>query len=605
MTQAPRSSQESSIHSFVSRLCQPSWRRTAAAFAFAGSVAGCGGGSNGTDPAAQAVPSDPVGQGPQITLSAPKTVEGTNRISLQWSAHGNALVFAVLLKPSEAEQFAIVADGLSGTSTVINRGPAWKLDFPTARVKVRACTPGVRCVDSNEQPLLDALMAGIVPLQSARPDPSFTNPPSGPVMFALIGTSMMFNANGNRLLATGDAIYEFNRDAAGLWSRTPVQAKGGAQVLLSDDGNTMVLTAPGEPGTFGGVNPQPGPDDGTFDNSPFFGAVYVYVRDAQGQWQQQAHIRADSRLFGEDFGASAALSGNGNVLSVASAFGSARMYMFSRDAAGVWHQDAIFAFPQEQPSTDRESFEGTVGLSHDGRVVAIQGTDQFEQDNLLVVDRFVEVYANTPPAGWVKQARLPSRRQFILDVDDFFGNSIALDEDGTTIAVGAPEDDSDDTDTVGDPTNHKARMSGAVYIFKRAAGTSIWTQQAFLKARQAAPRDNFGRRIVLSRDGSVLIGQALGFAANVPGINRNNEADRVSGTPPGIDGSGSAAYIFERCGCAMWHQRATAIPPTPVTPLQTNVNIAMSGDAKTYAIAANSLQFVGGVTTQRMRVYVY
>src|SRR5262249_5711281 len=143
---------------------------------------------------------------------------------------------------------------------------------------------------------------------------------------------------------------------------------------------------------------------------------------------------------------------------------------------------------------------------------------------------------------------------------DTFGSSLALDFDGTTVAVAAPEDHSDDTDTIGDPRNRNAVASGAVYVFKRAA-ENAWQQQAFLKARQAASNDHFGQSIALSENGRVLLGAAFGLAANASGVNRNNEADRIA-VPPGDDLSGGAAYLFASREDGTWHEVATAIPPT-------------------------------------------
>ena len=74
-----------------------------------------------------------------------------------------------------------------------------------------------------------------------------------------------------------------------------------------------------------------------FFTSPFWGAVYVYVRDAQRQRRRQAHIRQDVRRSGESFGGNLEVSADGNTLAV---LGGGRVYLFER-AGGAWRQDAI------------------------------------------------------------------------------------------------------------------------------------------------------------------------------------------------------------------------------------------------------------------------
>ncbi len=67
-----------------------------------------------------------------------------------------------------------------------------------------------------------------------------------------------------------------------------------------------------------------------------------------------------------------------------------------------------------------------------------------------------------------------------------FGASLAMSSDGTTMAVGAPGDDSADLN----PLNSGASRSGAVYVFVRSGGA--WQQQGYLKASNIGFGDNFG-----------------------------------------------------------------------------------------------------------------
>jgi hypothetical protein len=58
----------------------------------------------------------------------------------------------------------------------------------------------------------------------------------------------------------------------------------------------------------GGVEP----DETIFE----CGAVYVYVRDGENTWSQQAYANAPNPDWGDYFGIGVALSGDGNTLAV-------------------------------------------------------------------------------------------------------------------------------------------------------------------------------------------------------------------------------------------------------------------------------------------------
>src|SRR5438309_5198892 len=71
---------------------------------------------------------------------------------------------------------------------------------------------------------------------------------------------------------------------------------------------------------------------------------------------------------------------------------------------------------------------------------------------------------------------------------DYFGSSVAVS--GDTLVVGARQEDSNAIGINGNQTNNNATDSGAVYVFVRS-GTN-WSQQAYLKASNTEPGDEFG-----------------------------------------------------------------------------------------------------------------
>jgi hypothetical protein len=86
------------------------------------------------------------------------------------------------------------------------------------------------------------------------------------------------------------------------------------------------------------------------------------------------------------------------------------------------------------------------------------------------------------------------------DTGDEFGRSVALSDDGTTLAVGADLEASDGV-TVPIESNNSVTAAGAVYVFTSVGG---WQQQAYVKAPSPVLADHFGFSVALSADGNTL-----------------------------------------------------------------------------------------------------
>jgi hypothetical protein len=114
-----------------------------------------------------------------------------------------------------------------------------------------------------------------------------------------------------------------------------------------------------------------------------------------------------------------------------------------------------------------------------------------------------------------------------------FGNSVAFD--GDTLAIGVPTEGSS---AAGTP--NAAPNSGAVFIYVRNGVN--WTQQAFLKASNAAQDDAFGASVAL--EGDLLVVGAPFQASPGPGVNFGG------------------AYVFRRSG-GTWTEEAPLKAGTP------------------------------------------
>ena len=116
---------------------------------------------------------------------------------------------------------------------------------------------------------------------------------------------------------------------------------------------------------------------------------------------------------------------------------------------------------------------------------------------------------------WSQQAKIQASNKGSNDLFGYGLNAASISGDGNTVVVGAVNEDTSGTD------------AGAAYVFTRSGTT--WSQQAMIKASDAAASDKFGYSVSISDDGDTITVGAF------------NE----SGT--------GAAYIFIRSG-ASWSQ---------------------------------------------------
>jgi len=553
-----------------------------------------------------------------ITLAEPEALAGTASISLSWHGEGPIAEYQVLVRATATSEYATVASGVTGESTAMDRGPAWLLDWPTAAVKVRGCDAAGECVDSNEQPLAEALLATVATLGP---------PQDGPGLFSIAtalsadGSTLAVNAHAEPVSGSATwqaAAYVFRRSAAGTWTLEQriqgTRGSFGAQIALNATGDTLALPAPDDTFPGGGINPLP-------DSCPpgelgaLQGAVHVYVRTAPGTWTEQAYIKsefASDELYPGSFGTPIVLGRDGNWLSVGSEVPrrGPETDIYLRDSSGTWSRAAHLTNADLGGTIDAAAVQVRVsaplGVSGNTRVFATAATyiTYLSEIDEWVGWSAVHVYRQIPnAAGWALDGVLQSAKQRPMpipgDEGDNFGRSPVLDYEGDVVAVGAPTDSSDSSDTVGNPANVGAESSGAAYVFART-GAGVWQRRAFLKARDARPWDNFARNLQLSADGRVLAGDARGKSANVAGVHRNHAEGSVTGAPDESYWGGSV-YVFTQTEDGSWVHSAAVVPPSPLNVSWDFFSFAMTDDAKTLALGARSYTAAGSTG----RAYVY
>jgi len=410
---------------------------------------------------------------------------------------------------------------------------------------------------------------------------------------ALSGDTLAVSATGEDSAATGidgdqgdnsadaaGAVYVFTRDPAGVWSQQAyVKASNtdagdvfGSSVALS--GDTLAVSAIGEDSAATGIDGDQGDN-----NAPNSGAVYVFTRDIAGVWSQQSYVKAsnaesaeNNNFFGESFGSSVALSGD--TLAVGadgedsaatgidgdqsdnSATSAGAVYVFTRDPAGVWSQQAYV----KASNTDAgDVFGDSVALSGDTLAVgasfedsAATGIDGDQGDNNARGAGAVYLFTRDGAGAWSQQSYV--KASYVdTDVGDKFGSSVALS--GDTLAVGVPSEDSAATGIDGDQSDNSAGNSGAVYVFTRDAA-GAWSQQAYVKASNTDWDGSFGSSVALSGDTLAV------------GANGESSYDLWTG----------AVYLFTRDAAGAWSQQAYVRASNAGSMDFFGSSVALSGD---------------------------
>jgi hypothetical protein len=255
------------------------------------------------------------------------------------------------------------------------------------------------------------------------------------ISIAIDGDTAVIGASGDDDQGSNSgSAYIFSRNAVGDWSQ---QVK-----LLPSDGQEVVsfgksVDISGDTVVVGAGAPY-----------PECASVYVFNRNATGNWTEQAKLVSTgcSRYYMIALDGNTLVIGDYNDDYLGDAAGSA--YIFSKDTAGVWTQQAkLYA----EDGAEGDFFGISVDIA--GNTLAVGA---YADDNENGIDSgSAYVFTRDSSGNWNQQAKLLAAEGA---EDDSFGRSIAID--GNTLLVGAP----------GDYTT---------YVFNND-GAGIWTEQAKL-----------------------------------------------------------------------------------------------------------------------------
>lgn len=323
-------------------------------------------------------------------------------------------------------------------------------------------------------------------------------------------TGVNGDLSSNDALRSG-AVYVYVRDDADTWtqqayikaSNTDAEDRFSWNIALSDDGATLAVSAFYEASAATGVN-----GDETDNTAPLSGAVYIYTRHSGGVWTQQAYIKASNTEAGDRFGTPLSLSRDGATLAVGGFHdaGSA-VYVFTRDGGNTWAQQA---FIRAANAEREDSFGASFALSEDGNTLAVgatredsaaTGVNGNEADNGATDSGAAYVFKRDNEGSWTQQAYIKASN---TDAGDSFGGSLALSADGSMLIIGSRYEDSAATGVNGDDTDNSAPASGAVYVFTRDS-SEAWTQRAYIKPSTSELPQTFGSMVAVSGDGTILV----------------------------------------------------------------------------------------------------
>jgi len=350
------------------------------------------------------------------------------------------------------------------------------------------------------------------------------------------------------------AVYIFNK-SGGVWTQEAyIKASNsgsgdnfGISVALSSDGSRLVVGASGEDSDATGIE-----GDQTNDNSSNSGAVYVFVRN-MSTWTQENYIKASNTDIDDHFGYSVAITSGGGKIVVGayledsntsgiggddsdnSSSASGAVYVFKR-LGTTWIQEEYIKASNQGAG---DNFGENVTFAGNGSRIAVGARNEEGVTHTNIGAVYIYSFNVTV---WSEEAII---KGYTLDNEYKFGNCVSLSYDGSYLAVGAENDDSDAVGVGGYKANNGANDSGAAYVFSRSG--TVWSEQVYIKASNTDNSDVFGHSISISPDGTRLAVGAWKESSNAVGIGGDQSDNSYS--------VAGAVYVFDRNGTD-WTQKS-------------------------------------------------
>ena len=306
------------------------------------------------------------------------------------------------------------------------------------------------------------------------------------------------------------------------------------------------------------------------------------------------YVKASNAEMDDRFGRNVSLSADGKTLAIGAsredggttgidgnqsdnaAAESGAVYVFT-EIGGVWSQQAYL---KASNTEDSDRFGGEVSLSADGNTVAVgasledsnaSGINGDQADNSISGSGAVYVFGRSGDT-WSQEAYVKASN---TSIGDGFGEELSLSADGSTLAVGAVNEDSGATGIDGNQADNSEIESGAIYVFARNG--NLWTQQAYIKASNTDAGDRFGRAVSLSADGNTLAVGARNEDSGATGV----DGDQSDSSSP----DAGAVYVFVRAA-DVWTQQAYIKASNTGAIDLFGGSVGLSADGDTLAVGA-------------------
>eukprot|EP00127_Corallochytrium_limacisporum_P007257 Clim_evm13s245 gene=Clim_evmTU13s245 len=199
-------------------------------------------------------------------------------------------------------------------------------------------------------------------------------------------------------------------------------------------------------------------------------------------------------------------------------------------------------------------FGWSVSISDDGSTIAVAA----RHDNVGGDETgSAYVFATDEHCNWIEQAKLIHDNGNRLG---WFGQSLSISDDGSKVLVGASGHGDDD------------HQSGRAYVFSRDAN---WTQPSELAAEDGSSFDWFGASLSISGDGNIITVGAPGRDEDGTGVPGHDNQSKNSG----------AAYVFVGDG-GNWTETAMLTHADGVQGDHFGVSVDVSYDGSTIAVGA-------------------
>ncbi len=292
---------------------------------------------------------------------------------------------------------------------------------------------------------------------------------SGDGTTALIGAQYdddLGDSSGSAYIFTTSDSWSTNIQAAKLTASDGASNDCfGNSVSLSDDGTTALI--------------------GAFEKSYYSGSAYIFTTsDAWSTPTQAAKLTASDGASFDHFGSSVSLSADGTTALIGaqgddSYSGSA--YIFTTSDSWSTNSQAAKLTASDGASVDY--FGYSVSLSGDGTTALIGA--QYDDD--LGTDSG-SAYIFTTSDSWFTNTQIEKFYPDVTFVNENFGYSVSLSDDGTTALIGA---------------YGYASKTGNAYVYILTAES--WSQAAVLTASDGVSSDYFGYSVSLSDDGTTAL----------------------------------------------------------------------------------------------------